>query len=513
MDGQDAAQPGGAARTAWRAVHVVVVLGLAAAAGYWLLGDTFGKYAPSAGARPLRVSFWGPFEEFRMWKEMLANFRRRHPDVPVRMEYFPSRYDQKIQQLMVAADAPDVILYQDEPFPNIIERDAARGIEPKFADLTELAARRGERLTREGLLETFWATSVEAFGRWEGEGAGRAWHQYGLPVWGGCNLFYYNKACFRRAGIRLARLPGPKGLVADPNGGWLLDDEQWDLDEFVEACKLLRRDADGDGRVDQFGLSLGSALYWLPLHYACGADILNEDRTRTAFLGPAVEKSLTLWQDVVFKYHVSPRAAELGQMGEGVGFLTGRVAMFCSGPWGMPFLNEAQLDYDVLHVPRNAQTRRRATRITWDCVAVAAGSPKKDDAWLLVRHLTSMESMKVVANVQRSIPARKEAQDYFVQVNPKVTVRKFVEAAGAYARTQPITRHWSIMERAWRDAMSELRRDNPAKRLTVPQAIGMFHEQPKLRQVLPPADEALAEQYRRAYRQRLSRAPPEAPRR
>ena len=489
----------------WRVIRVALVVCIVAAVGYWMLADTMARYMPSVSARPLRVSFWGPFQEFRMWKRMIANFRLRHPGIDVRMEYFPSRYDQKIGQLLVADDAPDVILYQDEPFPNLIEVDRSRGIRPKFANLTQLAAEQGETLDRQEMLKLFWQTSVDSFGRYEGDGQDRAWQQYGMPVWGGCNLFYYNKECFRRAGIRVATLPGDEGLVRSPDGsGWLLDDEKWDLGEFVEVCKILTLDVDGDGRNEQFGLSLGSAVYWLPLHYACGADVLNADRTRTVFMGPAVEKSLQLWQDVMFKYHVSPRAVELGQMGEGIGFFTGRVAMFCSGPWGMPFLNETQLDYDVLHVPRNPDTGQRATRITWDSVAVAANSTKRREAWLLVKHLSSMESMKVIADVQRSIPARRAAKDYFVEVNPRVTVRKFVDAAGSYARVQPITKHWSIMQRAWVDAMAELRRDNAEERLTPKEAIGLFHMAHRLTQVLPPADPDQAEQYRDIYRRRLS---------
>jgi ABC-type glycerol-3-phosphate transport system substrate-binding protein len=325
-----------------------------------------------------------------------------------------------------------------------------------------------------------------------------------MPIWGGCNLFYYNKACFQRCGLVVRTGRGRKGLARSADGtGWIVDDEKWTLSEFVEVCRLLTLDRDGDGRNEQFGLSLGSAVYWLPLHYACGADILNDARTRTVFYGPAVEKSLRLWQDMMFRYHCTPRAAELGQMGEGVGFFTGRVAMFCSGPWGMPFLNEVGLDYDVLHVPRDDRTGRRATRITWDCVAIAAGSQRKADAWRLIRHLTGLASMKVIANVQRSIPARREAKDYFIQVNPHVSVGKFVRAAGDYARMQPITKHWSIMARAWSNAMAELRRDNPAKRLTPAEAIGQFYTERKLTEVLPPADPAAAERYRRAYRRKL----------
>jgi multiple sugar transport system substrate-binding protein len=487
---------------------VLVVCAAAAAAGYWMVSDTVRFYSPSAEAHPLRVSFWGPYEEFEMWKEMLANFRREHPDVSVKMEYFPSRYEQKIQQLLVADDAPDVMLYQDEPFPNITEVDPNTGAQSKFLNLTRYAAEHdpaGQFDPNE-----FWRTAVEYFGRWEDRGRESRWQQYAIPIWGGCNLFYYNKACFRGAGLRVAELPGPEGLVRAPDGsGWLLDDDKWTLDEFLKVCDLLTVDRDGDGRIDQFGLSLGYSVYWLPLHYACGADILTKDLKRTAFHGPEVEASLRLWQDMIYKYHYSPRAAELGQMGEGVGFFTGRVAMFCSGPWGMPFLNASGVEYDVLHVPRNPTTRTRATRITWDAVAIFANSKKKPQAWMLVKHLTSLASMKVISKVQRSIPARKAAAGFFARYNPKVSVGKFVAAAGTYARKQPITKHWSIMERAWSDAMSELRRENAAKRLTPAEAIGKFYSEHRLMKVLPPSDPDEAERYRRIYRARFGEARPD----
>lgn len=483
------------------AAAVCVAAGLA----YWMLADTFRRYSPAAEDHPLRVSFWGPYEEFEMWKEMLANFRAGHPDVPVKMEYFPSRYDQKIQQLFVANDAPDVILWQDEPFPILIETDPNTGAEPKFLDLTRFAESRGESLD----LEAFWKTAVDYFGQYRGNGPHRRWHQYGMPIWGGCNLIYYNRDCFRRAGVTVASLPGDKGLLPAEGGkGWLLDDEKWTVDDFVDLCRILTVDRDGDGRIDQFGFNIPYVVYWLPMLYAYGADILTEDRTRTVFYGPAVEETLALWQDLIYKYHVSPRPAELGQMGEAVGFFTGRVAMFCTGPWGMPFLNVSGVDYDVLHVPRGRQGRQgqRGTRITWDAVTIFANSKKKDDAWLLVKHLTSLQSMKVVSKVQRSIPARKAAAEYFIQVNPKVSVRKFVDAAGSYARMQPITRHWSIMARAWSDAMSELHRDNPARRLTPAEAIGRFYSDYGLAKVLPPADANAADQYRQLYRRRLGEA-------
>ena len=131
-------------------------------------------------------------------------------------------------------------------------------------------------------------------------------------------------------------------------------------------------------------------------------------------------------------------------IGQNVAFLTERVAMFCSGPWSMPFLNETDLDYDVAHVPIGPAGRH--TRVTWDCLVMFAGSKRKEEAWKLIRFATSSEGERIVAGYQRSVPALRAAADEFVRHNPRVTARRFVEAFD-YARMQPISMRWQTMNR------------------------------------------------------------------
>lgn len=492
-------------------IRTALLTCFATGAAFWLFSDTISHYMPTDRTTPLRVSFWGPYEEFEMWKEMLAAFQAKHPGIEVRAEYVPSRYEQKIQQLFVADNAPDVILYQDEPYPNIIKSE-------KFEDLTPYLERDRASMgldpnldLYEALKRKFWPTAVESFyydrdGRTQGPR-----RVFGLPIWGGCNLLYYNKECFARSGIRVASLPsrfspddpnGPGGLAKDPNGGWILDDERWTIDDFVQVCRALTVDFDGDGRIDQFGYSLGWWGYYQPFIMTMEADILDKDLRRTTFYGPKVEKCLKLFQDMLYGYRVSPTPAELSQIGQGVGFYTGRVAIFNSGPWEMPFCNATGVGYDILHIPRNPLTRVRATRITWDAVNMFSGSKKKEQAWLLIRFLLSPEAQRIVAKVQRSIPALQEAKGAFISQNPRVRADKFVRVAGEYGRMQPITEYWDQMARACGDAFTELTNTESAKRLTPAEAIGLFLSDKKLMSVLPPADPAAAEKYRKAYENR-----------
>ena len=470
---------------------------LAATAGvaYWLFGDTVRHYRADGAAGPLRVSFWGGYEEYKMWKEMLVSFRQAHPEIPVKAEYITDRYEAKIRQLLVADAAPDVMLFQDEPFPNFVDSG-------KFEDITPWLTTPGRRIDP----REFWDTSVEVFGRHEGAGEARSWRMYGVPIWGGCNLILYNRECFRNAGVRVESLPGPAGLVRDPQaGGWILDDERWTIDEFVRLCRMLTVDEDGDGRTDQFGFHLPGFIYWLPWHWSLGARVLDPSRQRTTLYGPESEASLRLWQDLRYTHRVSPTPAELSTMGESAGLFTGRVAMLCSGPWSMPFHNHAGLDYDVLHVPRGSPGGTRATRVTWDSLVMFKGSRNKQHAWTLIHHLAGPRCQRIVARYQRSVPARRSVRDDFCKLNPRVSVGKFIDAADSYARVQPITRHWNIMIRELNRAGENLLHPDPRHRYSAGEAIGQFLAADEVMEVLPPASPDEAERYRRIFRRREGR--------
>jgi len=484
----------------WRVLRAALALCAAAGAAWWLLADTVRKYAPAAGDQPLRVSFWGIYEEFEMWGHMLDDFRRKNVGLEVRAEYMPGgRYEQKVKQLLVADEAADVILYQDEPFWMLVDHG-------KFEDLTGWIERNWGpgASSREALHRRFFATAVDSFGRWEGRGAGRRWHQYGLPIWGGPNLLYCNRKCFARAGVIVGPTPDGSGLWKSPDGKrWIVDDDNWTIDQWVEVLRRLTIPGRPGQPPEQFGYNLGWWLYWLPFHYTLGAGYLDERREHTVFCTPEVLRSLKLQQDLVYRYHVCPAASEL-TMGQSVGFLGGRLAILNSGPWEMPFCNAAELDYDLLHIPRRSPGGFRATRITWDAVAMYRGSKKKDLAWRLMDHLVTPESQRTVTRVQRDLPSLRSEAGTFVTANPKVHTIKFVEAAEQYAVMQPITIHWEAMARVFARAVQNVLLEDPARRLTPEEAVGMVYDDNdtdamKLMTVLPPLDANEAAKYREIY--------------
>ena len=374
-------------------------------AGLWLFGDTCAYY--HAGKEPaLRFSYWGSYREHQMWGEIVEAFRRLHPEIDVRREYITGRYTDKIQKLLLAGEAPDVMMFADEHFP-------------RFAPSGKLEALDGYCRSADRPLDLerdFFETSAAHF-----QADGRA---YGIPVFGGNCLILYNRDAFREAG-----LPEPP--------------ERWTLDEFLAACRRLTADTDNDGRIDRYAFLVPGWVYWMPFHFAHGGRYLDPTRRHWRLWGPEAETSFAFWQDLRHRHHVAPHRDELGETG-GVAFMTGRVAMQVNGPWAMPPLNAAGVSYDVAHTP--AGPDGRATRVTWDGLVMFSGSRKKDQAWKFIHFALGLEAQETVARYQRSVPALKAAGPAFIDANPEVRAGRFIEAL-EYSRFQPITADWALMSR------------------------------------------------------------------
>lgn len=419
-----------------RSLKIVLALGVVSAAGWWLFADTVRYYRPDQSAnRVVRFSHWGDYQEYLMWREMIAAFQRANPDVHVRQEYvvgFQGRYETKIQQQLVAGDAPDVVMFQDEPLPVFAERG--------FADLTGLLGTPGLSIDPN---RDYFETAVQSFtihGRLRG-----------MPLSGGSLLILWNKRCFERADRvhrRTVRRP------------W----DEWTLDDFLTICRDVTIDEDGDGRIDQFGLVLPGWIYYLPFVWSHGVDVLDETRTEWRLVGRPAEEVFELFRKWRWEYHVCPTSVEQSEMLTDTAFFTGRVAMCIQGPWLQPFLNATSLgphagrppEYAITHLPYGP-TGKRYTRVTWDglCLSDRLTDEQKQRAWRFIHFVCSRPGQDLLARHQRAVPALKASAETFKHLDPGSGSGKFVDAF-AYARLQPITRHWMLMDRKIVEYMDRL---------------------------------------------------------
>ena len=419
--------------------------------GYVLVSILMTVFRPTVARPPrpdvaeIRVSFWGSYEEWGMWREIVDLFHKKNPDVWVKLNYIPDGYDDKIRLLLAADIAPDVMLIQDEPFPAY----AGYG---KFADLTDRACGEGCPVDWD---TAFWPTAAESF-RYKG-------CVMGVPIWGGDVLVYYNRKMFRDLGVA----PPP---------------DDWNFDEFIAKAKEVTRDLDGDGNLDTFGLALPGWVYFLPWTWGFGANYLNESCTDWTFTGPEALAATTFYQDLRFRFHVSPSIQEIPSALEGAMFMTGRIGMTVSGAWGSPGLKTAGIDFDVVHIPFGP-TGKRYTRVTWDALCMFDKSEHKEAAWRFMKHCISYEAQAIVGKYVRSIPALIEAQDAFIDPDNGWNEEKFIEALD-YSRMQPISRKWNEMSNVMAPEYELLLLD----KITPQQAIDRMAENIRAEHVFPIED-------------------------
>jgi len=112
--------------------------------------------------------------------------------------------------------------------------------------------------------------------------------------------------------------------------------EGWTMEEFLDACKKLTWDTDGDGEVDHYAFSLGAKDEHNVLNfiYAHGARLTNEDETKVTMDTPEAIEGLQFVVDLADKYGVIPDGVEAMGVYDVIGnFHSHRASMGFGGPY------------------------------------------------------------------------------------------------------------------------------------------------------------------------------------
>lgn len=341
-----------------------------------------------SGDRPvqLRLSTWGSAQEMAVIREIVSDFEAKYPDMAVEILHIPQNYYQKLHILIAGGLTPDVMFTNSISFPVY----AVHGI---FAPLDDPIAR-SNAISR----QDFYPNALKAF-TWHDE-TGKPSLQV-IPRDISNLVVYYNEDLFRKAG------------VAVPQAGWTWAD-------LVEKGRALTHDLDGDGRVDQFGMSFYDKppLYWMPFVWSAGGWMFSPDYRQLVLGSPEALSGLRYYADLRNRYHVAPRLEESGGMTMAQLFLQQRIAMMVSGRWNVPLLREqAGFGWDVAPLPIGPSGESRVG-IDASGYAVSADTPYPKAAFALVEHLTSRESIEKVARSGLIVPARKDVAESPVFLSP-----------------------------------------------------------------------------------------------
>lgn len=126
-------------------------------------------------------------------------------------------------------------------------------------------------------------------------------------------------------------------------------------DEMIAMLRELTIDTDGDGKVDQYGLTWNYTEPFFFMPFLTGYDgwMMDAAGNPTLETEPVV-KAIQFILDLRDKYGVIPRESDYN-IAETL-FKEGRAAAIINGPWSWAGYGEAGVDYGLARIPRMSET-------------------------------------------------------------------------------------------------------------------------------------------------------------
>jgi len=377
--------------------------------------------APSVAATPvaytgpeatIEYSIWGDPTELKNQQAIVAAFHKAEPKITVKPVVSDwDTYWDKLQTGLAGGAAPDVFAMDGPLFPDYASREV-------LLDLSSYIQAEGYPLTSLNEL------AVKDFTTADGK-------QMGLPRDLNVIALFYNKDLFDAAGV-----PYP--------------DDTWDWQKLVDVGKQLTKDANNDGKIDQWGLyteTTDMENYWSSLVWQNGGDIIAPDGKSTVLDTDQATGGLQFLQDLIWKDKIAPDPALFAETGDA--FEQGKAAMEINGSWLVATDEAAGLKFGIAPLPTGPAGRATSVNPTGAVISKATKSP--DAAWTFVKYLASPEAQQMIMALKASLPVNTE-----VLTGPFATSydgAKVLADALAYAHLKPSFKGYNDFTTALQDEL------------------------------------------------------------
>lgn len=357
----------------------------------------------------LTVMLSGQPHELEAYGKVIKSYEAANPDVKVKLiESSGDEYTTKIQAAIAAKNLPDVFYVS----PGNLKAWANAGV---VADITQYVEN-SEKIK----LNEIWEKGVNKY-RYDGKAIGSG-AIYGLPKDLGPFGFGYNKTMFEKAGIPL------------PD-----KDKPYTFEEFIEVCKKLTLDNNGDGSLDQWGTGLNVNWSLQPFVWSNGADWLDESKTKVTVDTPEFAEALQYFADMQNVDKVTPSVEQAQTLDTYQRWLQGQLGFFPVAPWDLGAFEALEFDYDVIPWPAGS-TGKPATWVGSLGLAVAKESKHIEKATELAMFLSAdPEGQKELVDLKVQIPnikteAEKWAQNTAIEPQNK---EEYLQIVNEYGKSLP----------------------------------------------------------------------------
>jgi multiple sugar transport system substrate-binding protein len=333
----------------------------------------------AADHKPVTITFWSAYtgRELKEYQQAFAGFHQKYPWITVKGT--GNIQDDKIIAAINGGNAPDALLSFS---PNNTGKFCSSGAWQNLND----------RIKADKLDLSQFPTVALSYSGYKGV-------QCSLPALADAYGLYMNTAMLKAAGIGAA----PKTLS----------------ELFADAKKLTVRNADGS--LKRIGMNPMFGHYEVfadALRQAYGAQWFDASGKPSLSSDPRWAQMLT-WQKKLVDWYGYDNlrkftAASADEFGASNDFEIGRVAMQYDGEWRTAFIKAEHPEVQYTTAPFPAADSQPAQygsgSIAGDIVAIPRGSKHPDEAWLLVKYLTTdTDALVGLSNRLENLPTTKAA--------------------------------------------------------------------------------------------------------
>jgi multiple sugar transport system substrate-binding protein len=368
--------------------------------------------AGAAGGGPAQLSFvtWGGVDEVKVRQTYTNQFTKANPTTKVTFTPAPQNYWNVLQARMAGGDGPDVYYLEPGHIVELQCRNALLGLDSyvqrdKF-DLSD-----------------FYPDAVREY-------------TIGGKIWALARDFanqdiFYNVDLFKQ-----------KGLPLPPQK---FDAKGWTFNDFLLACQQL---TSGNSPNKTYGFAVPQGLRSYPAFvWSNGGDIVSSDNAKPAIDQPNAVEALQFLEDLIGKYQVAPKPADLKGTNANSLFYTGRIAMVFSIPANLAQFRSGVkgFQWDVAPPPLGPHGTKRQVGGGGAGFGVYGQTKFPDQSWQFMQWVTSVKVQEQEVDSGTSMGSRLSVGDYFVKVNrgkDPQNVQMFVDASKDSLHTDPHASNW-----------------------------------------------------------------------
>jgi len=310
----------------------------------------------------LTYAGWGSPNEKDVTQKAIDSFNANNPNISVTYMHVPTDFTTKMATLAAANQLPDVFMFYKGTAAKWGEQGQLYNIKEfldKDPDIDE------SKLIPNALLKVSEDKIV------------------GTKICEEAFALFYNVDMFTEAGVET-----PPATA----------DAAWDWDKFLEVCKKLTIDQNGNNatspafdptRIKQYGVRFNRWMWSLFLD-SNQTSIVSEDGSKLNLTDPAVAEAVQKLADLINVHHVAPTVTtEKNLPSAAVSLQTKKVAMDLDGQWVNVDLAAADVNFDVGVLPK---LKVPSTVQFGEGIVMSSETKHKEEAWTLLKWMINPEA-------------------------------------------------------------------------------------------------------------------------